>query len=1048
MKDLQLGVFFDPTTLFVNIPCADESTQKVSNFLMQLDQTLTNQGLALHQPIGSDDTDFDDNRYGFTIKSVRDFIEKTIGIVPADLFRLKYLSGITKRELLDPSLGPNESRFTLKPGEQIKTDDAQKGKNLLSKDDVMRRTDFQHAQDVINYFVKNKIRMDGIPPAMRNEKGDLVALEGVDKLQPPMNPDGTPADDDPEFVDLRGIIAFNSYMDICRKYLRTEFEPVVEYATNVGDYCRRNHIDLMERLGKASNFPMTHIGKGENDPATDIAMDETLGDLGHVEGFDEARRAFFLGKMQFANGEPTRSAMVFKLGKGLIDNSTGEISPQLKEAILMADNYGKEVREAEASKIRGRSVEMRKIVLLTEKPIVHSVGGDKKELPGVKKYQIAKPQQDELIDLIIPSFLAQVSKTLTFVSGQTPMVLSDGEAPTDAARALARKISKFTSGFSYRCLDEFLTHCITLSKSGKNVSVEKLLESMKGNYTESLFRTIADADGAQVKEQFEVVDIDQVKPQNMRHPDQVVDFLENYKAVTPLNNLLDDPSATKQQLYELFQKLGIDTESFGWSDSQWNNLGEAELNIVKKHIQKSLEGRSSNFILFAGPGGMGKTTTAMFMAHMLDYGFMMWNMCRSKNKYVGESEKNISASFDFVAGLRDYIILLDEVDHCLSSQGDNDGGTTNNLIGVFKTKMENYIAPIAKKNNLIIISTTNHPEKLEGPIARRLGKDNTITLDYVKTMQGVSVLAEASIDRFADDPAFSRIAALKPVYADALFKEATNASKRHRGRDSEGREYEAAGAPYSNDEIARLFKAWIEYNRTVILKKYGKTAMYNPETLRWVVQKSRRQSTNGSLDMAQIPDGIITGAKPTTNAPDKLQAPGYSPIPPNRPSPATNGPAGQTFTQDVPPNAGAARSDAESTMLPEATANSTKQVKSSDKPKISLMAIADNLIDQQNGLKGLRSMPAMSGMLFKYQSPKILSFWMQDTYMPLDIAFLAADGTVTKVARMIPMSTRPIRSDAPCTMALEVSAGTLERIGCSIGKKAVIDLAGNTVHFE
>jgi uncharacterized membrane protein (UPF0127 family) len=115
--------------------------------------------------------------------------------------------------------------------------------------------------------------------------------------------------------------------------------------------------------------------------------------------------------------------------------------------------------------------------------------------------------------------------------------------------------------------------------------------------------------------------------------------------------------------------------------------------------------------------------------------------------------------------------------------------------------------------------------------------------------------------------------------------------------------------------------------------------------------------------------------------------------------------------------------------------------------KINLLSVADDNASREQGLMFVRSMAEDSGMLFKFDSPRILSFWMQNTYLPLDIAFLDDKGTIIKTESMAPFSTRPVTSGRPCAMALEVPMGTLKRVGGSVGKVAKIDLEGMTVVF-
>jgi len=115
---------------------------------------------------------------------------------------------------------------------------------------------------------------------------------------------------------------------------------------------------------------------------------------------------------------------------------------------------------------------------------------------------------------------------------------------------------------------------------------------------------------------------------------------------------------------------------------------------------------------------------------------------------------------------------------------------------------------------------------------------------------------------------------------------------------------------------------------------------------------------------------------------------------------------------------------------------------------INLISVADNIIDQAHGLKHIYTLPEFTGMLFKYQSPKVLSFWMQDTYVPLDIAFIDHHNMIVKTERMVPLSLRSVTSGRPCVMALEVPAGTLEKAGGCVGKKVTVDYENNRVTFD
>lgn len=106
---------------------------------------------------------------------------------------------------------------------------------------------------------------------------------------------------------------------------------------------------------------------------------------------------------------------------------------------------------------------------------------------------------------------------------------------------------------------------------------------------------------------------------------------------------------------------------------------------------------------------------------------------------------------------------------------------------------------------------------------------------------------------------------------------------------------------------------------------------------------------------------------------------------------------------------------------------------------IKILSIADTPAKQELGLQFVKGLPQDSGMLFDFHHPRILSFWMKNTYIPLDIAFIDKDNKIAKIERMIPMSTRTTNSGSPCVTAMEVAAGTFDRLGIKPGDVVNID---------
>lgn len=88
------------------------------------------------------------------------------------------------------------------------------------------------------------------------------------------------------------------------------------------------------------------------------------------------------------------------------------------------------------------------------------------------------------------------------------------------------------------------------------------------------------------------------------------------------------------------------------------------------------------------------------------------------------------------------------------------------------------------------------------------------------------------------------------------------------------------------------------------------------------------------------------------------------------------------------------------------------------------------------GLMWRRSMDEDKGMLFVMDSLVPQSFWMLNTYIPLDIIYLDENKRVVSIAEnTTPKSTDPIPSGAPALYVLEVNAGYAARKGIKVGDR-------------
>ena len=85
--------------------------------------------------------------------------------------------------------------------------------------------------------------------------------------------------------------------------------------------------------------------------------------------------------------------------------------------------------------------------------------------------------------------------------------------------------------------------------------------------------------------------------------------------------------------------------------------------------------------------------------------------------------------------------------------------------------------------------------------------------------------------------------------------------------------------------------------------------------------------------------------------------------------------------------------------------------------------IADTPALRERGLMDRDSLPENQGMVFVYPDEQVRSFWMRNTPLALDIAFVDKNGSILNIETMEPNSDETTLSVSPAMYALEMSAG-------------------------
>ena len=98
----------------------------------------------------------------------------------------------------------------------------------------------------------------------------------------------------------------------------------------------------------------------------------------------------------------------------------------------------------------------------------------------------------------------------------------------------------------------------------------------------------------------------------------------------------------------------------------------------------------------------------------------------------------------------------------------------------------------------------------------------------------------------------------------------------------------------------------------------------------------------------------------------------------------------------------------------------------------------------QQGLMFRQELAPDAGMLFDFGVTRQASMWMKNTLIPLDMLFIAADGTIESIReRTVPHSEEPVRSIGKVRAVLELNSGSASRLRIKPGDRVRHAIFGN-----
>ena len=186
---------------------------------------------------------------------------------------------------------------------------------------------------------------------------------------------------------------------------------------------------------------------------------------------------------------------------------------------------------------------------------------------------------------------------------------------------------------------------------------------------------------------------------------------------------------------------------------------EGEINKIVKAIEHreylaQIGLREIGKLLFVGPPGTGKTSTARALAHDLDLPFVEVKLSMITSQYLGETAKNVEKVFEVAKRLSPCILFMDEFDFVAKTRASDEHAAIKRAVNTLLKSIDD-ISLI--QDDVLLIGATNHPDQLDAAAWRRFDEivnfpkpDRGMRADILRVITRAMEIEEFDPDAIAE----------------------------------------------------------------------------------------------------------------------------------------------------------------------------------------------------------------------------------------------------------------------------------------------------------
>ncbi|WP_226039365.1 ATP-binding protein [Natrinema sp. DC36] len=164
------------------------------------------------------------------------------------------------------------------------------------------------------------------------------------------------------------------------------------------------------------------------------------------------------------------------------------------------------------------------------------------------------------------------------------------------------------------------------------------------------------------------------------------------------------------------EEVEITLDDLVLTQDQENELDKISKAIEHRDYLADIGLREIGKLLFVGPPGTGKTSTAQALARDMDLPFVEVKLSMITSQYLGETAKNVDKTFEVAKRLSPCILFIDEFDFVAKTRRSDEHAALKRAVNTLLKSIDN-ISLI--DDDVLLIGATNHPDQLDDAAWRR-----------------------------------------------------------------------------------------------------------------------------------------------------------------------------------------------------------------------------------------------------------------------------------------------------------------------------------------